>query len=201
MSLAATLEKARPALTARWVEVANTVYPFATAGFLRTKFDPFANPVGQRSRDLSEILFTAVIGKAHDGAVLRACMEEFVRVRAVQDMPVETAMQVFFAYKGIIRDYIKEHTITVDACVRKDLETMDDRCDTLALIAFGIFVHAREAFYEVRVNDLRRRNTQIMRLARRHGFAVAEDAAEDISPEAASKNASVSSQEHDFNRE
>ena len=175
MSLAAVLEKARPALASRWVDAANAAYPFATAGFLRTRLDPFANPVGQRSRDLSDILFSAVIGKAHDGKVLRACLEEFVRVRAVQDMPVETALQVMFAYKGIIREYIKEHTMELDEAKRNELEAMDDRCDTLALLSFGIFVRARETFFEAKVSDVRRRGALVMRLARRHGLAVPDE--------------------------
>lgn len=175
MSLAAVLEKARSSLASRWVDAANAAYPFATAGFLRTRLDPFANPVGQRSRDLSEILFSAVIGKAHDGTMLRSRLEEFVRVRAVQDMPVETALQVMFAYKTIIREYIKEHTMTLDEPMRKELAAMDDRCDTLALLSFGIYVRARETFFEARLNDMRRRSAQIMRLVRRHGLAVPEE--------------------------
>lgn len=181
MSLASVLEKNRTALAARWVDAANAAYPFATAGFLRTKLDPFANPVGQRSRDLAEILFTAVIGKAHDGKVLRSCLEEFVRVRAVQDMPVETALQVMFAYKGIIRGYIQEHTMTLSDAMRKELEAMDDRCDTLALLSFGIFMRAREVFFEARVSDMRRRNSQIVRLMRRHGLVVPEEFTEGAS--------------------
>lgn len=179
MSLAAVLEKARSPLAARWVEAANAVYPFAAAGFLRTVQNAFANPVGQRSRDLSEILFTAVIGKAHDGKALKNALEEFVKVRAMQDVPVETSLQVMFAYKAIIRDYVKEHTMTLDEGMRKELDAMDDRCDTLALLAFGVFARSREAFFEARINDMRRRNAQVMRLARRHGLAAPEEFTQD----------------------
>lgn len=172
MRLAALLEKSRATLAARWAEAANAVYPFATAGFLRTSADAFANPVGARSRELSEILCGAVIGLPHDGKALRAALEEFVRVRAVQDVPVETALQVMFAYKTIFRDFLKERTVTLDDVMRGELEAMDERCDTLALLAFGIYVRAREAFHSARVEDVRRRGKQVMRLARKHGLAV-----------------------------
>ena len=176
MSLAIIVEKATTTLASRWADAANAVYPFATAGFLRTSLDAFANPVGQKSRDLSEILLAAVVGKQHDGKALRAALEEFVRVRAVQDIPVETALQVMFAYKSIFREYLKEHTIPVTDDLRADLEAMDDRCDTLALLAFGIYVRAREAFHNLRINDARRRNSQIMRLAKHHGLVIPDDA-------------------------
>lgn len=175
MKLAPFLEKACPALAARWVEAANAVYPLATVGFLRTRQDPFANPVGQRSRELSEIFFAAVIGARHDGGALRTALEEFVRVRAMQDVPAETSLQVMFAYKDIIRAHIQEHTFTLDDEARKELEAMDARCDTLALLAFGGYTRAREAFHNARIADARRRHSQLVRLARRHGLMVADD--------------------------
>ena len=192
MSLAAALEKARSSLATRWVEAANAVYPFAATGFLRTRQDAFANPVGRRSQDLSEILFTAVIGKPHDGKALRSALEEFVRVRAMQDVPVEASMQVMFAYKSIIRDYLREHTITPDPAMRKELEAMDERCDTLALLAFGIFSRARETFFNARLEDMRRRHSQVARLAKRHGLIVPDlesPEPQNASPDAA-RNAS-----------
>jgi hypothetical protein len=152
--------------------MADAVYPFASAGFLRTQKDPFANPVGQRSRDVSEILFRAVAGIAHDGKQLRNALEKFVRVRAMQNVSAETSPAVMFAYKKIIRAYLKDHTIPVAEESRAKIEAMDERCDTTALLAFGIYARAREAFYNARFEDYRRRNSQVMRLAKRHGHVV-----------------------------
>ncbi|MDL2210620.1 RsbRD N-terminal domain-containing protein [Desulfovibrio sp. OttesenSCG-928-O18] len=175
MRLALVLEKARPALANRWAEAANAVYPFAATGFLRTRQDPFANPVGQRSRELAEVLLAAVLGAPHSGQALRAALEEFVRVRAMQDLPPETSLQVMFAYKDIIRDYLKEHTVSQDDALREDLRAMDERCDTLALLAFGGYSRARETFHDARIEDVRRRHSQVMRLAKRHGLIVSDD--------------------------
>lgn len=183
MRLAAVLEKARPALAARWAEAADAVYPFAAAGFLRSRRDPFANPVGQRSRELSETLLDAVIGVPHDGKALRAALEEFVRVRAMQDMPPETSLQVMFAYKDIIRVYLKEHAITPDEPMREDLRAMDERCDTLALLAFGGYTRARETFHNARIEDVRRRHSQVMRLAKRRGLIISDDGFNGLSEE------------------
>lgn len=175
MTLAAFLDKSRSALAARWAETADAVYPFAAAGFLRTSRDAFANPVGARSRELSEILCAAVIGVPHDGNLLRSALEEFVRVRAMQDAPPETALQVMFACKSIFRGFLKEHTVTLDDAMRDELQAMDERCDTLALLAFGIYARCRETFFDARLEDMRRRNIQVMRLARKHGLAVEEE--------------------------
>lgn len=174
-TLAKTLEKNIASLAAKWADMADAVYPFASAGFLRTQKDPFANPVGQRSREVSEILFRAVAGLPHDGTALKNALEEFVRVRAMQDVEAETSLAVMFACKGIIRAYLKEHTVPVTEEIRAELEAMDERCDTVALLAFGIYARSREAFYNARLADYRRRNSQVMRLAKRHGLVVADD--------------------------
>ncbi|CAK7073305.1 MAG: hypothetical protein DELT_01998 [Desulfovibrio sp.] len=176
MSLAKTLEKETASLAAKWANAADAVYPFASAGFLRTQADPFANPVGRRSREVSEILFRAVLGLPHDGKALRGALEEFVRVRAMQDVGAETSLAVMFAYKSIVRAYLAEHTVPVTENLQRELDAMDERCDTTALLAFGIYARAREAFYNARLEDYRRRNSQVMRLAKRHGLVVADDA-------------------------
>jgi hypothetical protein len=172
MSLATALEQSRTTLADRWVSAANAVYPFATAGFLRTSPNAFANPVGQRSRELADLLFRAVTGQAHDGNALRAALEEFVRVRAIQDIPAENALAVIFAYKSILRDFIRERNITLTPEDDALLLAVHERCDTLALLAFGIYTRVREVFFTARIDDMRRRNSQVMRLAKRHGLAV-----------------------------
>lgn len=167
MSLGAVLEKASPLLASRWVDAADAVYPFATIGFLRTGQDPFTNPVGQRSRVLAPLFLQAVIGAAHDAGAFATALEEFIRVRAIQDIPVPTALEVLFAYKDIIRAYLRETGVECGRAEREELEAIDRRCDALALSAFGMYTQARETFFEARLEDMRRRHSQILRLAER----------------------------------
>ncbi len=174
MSLAPVLEHFCASLAGSWVAAANAVYPFATDGFLRSSQDPFANPVGRRSAELAPLLCRAVIGLPHDDAALSAALEEFVRVRAVQDLPPETSLEALFACKGIIRSCLKDQGIELAQTDRQELEAMDTRCDSLALRAFGMYSRQREAFFEARIQDVRRRHSQILRLAERHGMAEAD---------------------------
>ena len=98
-----------------------------------------------------------------------------MRVRAVQDVPAENALRVMYAYKGIIRDHLKERAISPDDAMRMELESMDGRCDALALLAFGMYVQSREAFHTARMEDMRRRNAQMFRLVKRHGLAIPDE--------------------------
>ncbi len=172
MSLAAFLEKSRTDLVARWVGTANAVYPFAAVGFLRTRKDPFANPAGGRADHLAELLFDAVLGLKHDGAALAAALEEFVRVRAVQDMPAERSLAVIFAYTGIFRAFLTERNKTPEAQAYTELLRMETRQNAVALSAFGMYARARETLFTAQLEDTRRRHSQILRLARRRGFDV-----------------------------
>ena len=175
MSLASILENACPTLAHSWTRAANAVYPFAVTGFLLTKPDPFANPVGQRSRELAPLLLRAVGGLPHDEAALHAALEEFVRVRAMQDLPAEVTLQVLFAYKSIVREYLREYLkdqrLPAGDVLPEELEALDERSDNLALLAFGMYARQREAFFETRLHDIHRRYSQILRLAQRHGLA------------------------------
>ena len=180
MSLAAVLENACPSLARKWTARANAVYPFAATGFLLTKDDPFANPVGRRTLDLAPLLCRAVLGLAHDEAAFTAALEEFVRVRAVQDVPAESSLRAVFALKKMIRETCAESGIALTPDARDGIDAMDERCDEVALLAFSLYSRFRDAFFEARVQDVRRRHSQILRLAERRGLA---DSAPDESVE------------------
>jgi hypothetical protein len=89
----------------------------------------------------------------------------------MQDIPAEASLEVFFAWKDLIRACIKEQGLALTQADQEELGAMDKRCDSLALLAFGIYSRLREAFFEARVQDVRRRHSQILRLAERHGLA------------------------------
>ena len=171
MNIADILNNACSTLANRWIHTANAVYPFATTGFLHTQPDPFANPVGQRSRELAPLLLRAVAGLPYDETAFQTAMEEFTRVRAMQDMPANVTLQVMFAYKHIVRAYLKDQNISTGEFSPDALHALDERSDNFALLAFDIYARQREAFFEVRLHDIQRRYSQILRLAQRHGLA------------------------------
>ena len=60
----------REALTELWVNRFFATYPLDSKGFMRTKRDRFANPVGETTRMATGILLDAVIGMDADPAVV-----------------------------------------------------------------------------------------------------------------------------------
>ena len=169
MILATILEEGRAELCAQWAESADAIYPFAAAGLLRTQRDAFANPIGGRTRAVASLILTGIITSDCDDE-LRGGLEEFLRVRAVQEMTPEEALAPVFAFKELFRQYLKSENIPVTWDLRAQLTELESRIDALALLAFGIYTHCRDALHEVRLNDIRRRHSQILRYMQRHGL-------------------------------
>lgn len=153
----------REAMTARWVGMVYGTYPFDTIGFLRTRSDRFANPVGYRTEEAAKALMNAVFSERPDEEAVRAAVDELIRVRAVQDFPPETAVGVFFAIKEIVRDTLSRAENAAEALPA--LAALESRVDAVALLAFGAYARCRETVHQMKVDEFKRQYSQILRLA------------------------------------
>ncbi len=153
----------KEAMIARWMEIVRGTYPFDTIGFLRTRKDRFANPVGYRTEEAAKALMEVVFTEFPDEEALSAAVDEIIRVRAVQDFSPETAVGVIFAIKDIVRDVLSrsgDMALTLPA-----LLALESRIDAVALMAFGAYARCRETLHNLRVEEFKRQHSQILRLA------------------------------------
>ena len=183
MSLAEHLHKGRTALLSQWVQGAESVYAFDTAGFLRSKQDSVANPVGLRTREAAEALFAAMLEPEPDMEALTPPLAEFLRVRAIQDLPPEKTLAAFFSFKHLIRAYLAQESVFVDFALREELTHLEARIDELALLAFSIYSRCREELFHLRLQDMRRRSDVFVRLAQKRDPAL-QDTGHDALPDA-----------------
>ncbi|MDL2316352.1 RsbRD N-terminal domain-containing protein [Desulfovibrio sp. OttesenSCG-928-A18] len=154
----------REAMSARWIEVVHGTYPFDTIGFLRTKKDQFANPVGYRTEEAAKALMDVVFSERPDQEALATAVEEIVRVRAIQDFSPEIAVGVFFALKDIVRKVLQETGEGQEEYLPA-LLALESRVDALVLMAFGVYARCREKLHQLRVDEFKRQYSQILRLA------------------------------------
>jgi hypothetical protein len=148
----------------RWVDVVHGTYPFATVGFLRTVGDRFANPVGFRTKEAAHALMETIFAETPDEEGIKKAVDEIIHVRAIQDFSPETAVGIFFAMKDIVRDVLRS---LEDARVElmPALWVLESRIDAVALLAFGAYARSREALHQLRVEETKRRYSQVLRLA------------------------------------
>ncbi len=153
----------RDAMAARWIEIVHGTYPFETIGFLRTRKDRFANPVGYRTEEAARALMEVLFSEQPDEDALRNAVDEIIRVRAVQDFSPETAVGVMFALKDIVRQAVEESGQMAE--VMPALLQLESRIDAVALMAFGAYARFRETLHMMKVDEFKRLNSQILRLA------------------------------------
>lgn len=159
----------RDAMAARWIEIVHGTYPFDTIGFLRTRKDRFANPVGYRTEEAAKALMDVLFADQPDEASLQKAVDEIIRVRAVQDFAPETAVGVFFALKDIVRQVVEESNQLAE--VTPALLKLESRIDAVVLMAFGAYARFRETLHLMKVDEFKRLNSQILRLAEKKGSA------------------------------
>lgn len=173
-ALLAALGPHKEEMSARWIEIVHGTYPFDTIGFLRTKKDRFANPVGYRTEEAARAIIEALFTEKPDEETLGAAVEEIIRVRAIQDFPPETAVGVIFALKDIVREVLRRSASMAETLPA--LLALESRIDAIALMAFGSYARCRETVHRLKVDEFKRQHSQILRLAERKAARQSDEA-------------------------
>ncbi len=168
MSVKELLAEHRTRIAEKWIEAVNGTYPFGTIGFLRTQSNPFVNPVGQRNREAAQAMLQSLIDEEPDQEALTAALEEFVKVRAVQSFSPEQAVGIVYALKPIVYEILGAR-LEEEAKTKglDDIKWFERHVDALALTAFGIYSRCRDTMAEMRIDEFKRRHSQIIRQAER----------------------------------
>ncbi len=162
MSLKNILSDKKSELLASWFDRILDTYPAETAKFLRNQKDRFANPVGQTIREGIEDIFRELL---QDGDIEKvSCyLDNVIRVRAVQEFTASQAVAFVFFLKSVIRDGIKDIPLTDE--LFHELMTLEAQIDSLALIAFDIFMQCREKLYDIKANEMKNMTYRLLQRA------------------------------------
>jgi hypothetical protein len=158
MSVMAQWVSQKEAIVGKWLTRVIDTYPPETARFLRGQKDPFANPVGQATRQGLDTL-VGLLTADPDDAAARAALDPIIRIRAIQAFSPAQAVGFVFELKTILRDQLGAAPAT-----SQELARLDGRIDQLALIAFDLFMQCREKIYELKANEMK--NTTYKAFAR-----------------------------------
>ena len=148
-----------------WTEAVYSTYPFETTGFLRTKRDPFGNPVAHMTREAAGTLYDAVAGEEVEIDTVKAALERFVKLRAVQTFTPSQGLGVFYRMKPLLRERILP-ALAAQAELDAYL-TAESRLDSQATPASDIYTAARETLAESRIKEIRNQHAQLARWAQR----------------------------------
>ncbi|MCF6289844.1 MAG: RsbRD N-terminal domain-containing protein [Desulfobacterales bacterium] len=153
MSLDTLLDEKRADLGAKWIKLVLATY--GAPEFLNSQQNRFANPIGYTvTAGIGKILQVLVSGS--DLATAAAPLEEIIKIRAVQDFSPSDAVSFVFGLKQIVRHELRKELR--DATVPADLAGFEARVDSLALMAFDLYMASRERLFQVRLNELKSGN-------------------------------------------
>jgi hypothetical protein len=150
MSLLKQLTQKKKVVVDKWFEAIVQSYPADAARFFRNTDNPFANPVGQTTRQTLDALFEILL-KAPDRVEAENALTPLIRIRAVQAFTPAQALHFIFDLKTIV------HTVAREEDLRDDMVEFERRIDELGLLAFNIYMQCREKIYELKANEVRSR--------------------------------------------
>ena len=168
MDIAELCSNRREELAENWVSLFFASYPLDSSGFMRTRRDRFANPVGETTRISAGILLDAVIGMEADPATVKQALHDLIWIRAVQDMPPSKAVGALYLLKDLLRGEILPECLKPEngPQVLNEYLAMESRIDTLGLMALDMYSEARERVFRIRVEEVKRSQSQVIRLAK-----------------------------------
>lgn len=151
MELKSLLENKKPSIVKKWFELVIDTYAPDAALFFKNQRDDFLNPVGGTTRNILETLFEALLENV-DTESIAVTLEPLIKIRAVQKFSPSQAVGFLFALKALIRKELKKELIKINS---EELDLVDTRIDSLALIGFDVFVQCREKIYDLRTQTER----------------------------------------------
>ncbi|MBW2602775.1 MAG: RsbRD N-terminal domain-containing protein [Deltaproteobacteria bacterium] len=154
MRLNQLLTQRKTAIVKKWFTATIETYPSDTAKFLKSRKDPFANPVGRTIHQGLEALFNELL-KETDHNVILSFLDPIIRIRAIQNFSPSQAISFIFFLKDVIRDNIKKEDFQAQLFSEQLL--FESKIDELGLIAFNVYMQCREKIYELKANEMKDR--------------------------------------------
>ena len=160
MQIATLLSQKKAAILGRWLAMIYESYPPETAIFLRKEKNRFDNPAGYRISEGLEGLFGALLEEMERDQVL-TCLDEIIRIRALQNFTPSQALAFIFLLKTVIREELAEEIRKENLAA--EILDLESRIDGLALLGFDVYTQRREKIYEIKADEAKRRVSGLMR--------------------------------------
>jgi hypothetical protein len=142
-----------------WFKSVIDSYPGETKKYFIKKDKQFANPVGHTIFHNMEIIFGEIL-KSKSDAEFDKPLDEILKIRNVQDCSASEAVQFIFDLKAIVRKELKAGQFDKKALLA--IRDFEDGLDQLSCKAFDIYMKAKELLYDIRANEIRKRNSRMV---------------------------------------
>lgn len=153
MKLKDRLSERKEFILEKWFERIINAYPADTARFLKDQKDRFANPVGATITRGLEGILEEILKDEQEQDRAAEFIDNIIRIRAVQNFSPSQAVSFVFLLKTIIRDELSGDILR--RYHAEEVLALESQIDSLALVAFDIYMSCREKIYEIKSNEAR----------------------------------------------
>jgi len=154
----------KAAILERWYHLILETYPAHTSRFLKGEKDRFVNPVGHTISRETEALYDELL-RGMDVDKLSTSLENIIRIRSVQDFSPSEGIAFVLLLKRIIREKLEGRI--VDKGIFGEWAILESKIDTMALLAFDIYMKCREKIYEIKLHEVKGERERLFRLLER----------------------------------
>ena len=143
----------RSSILNNWIQSIVDSYPLETSKFLRSQKDRFSNPVGFAISNTAENIFDEIIKNDTDFEKIKLLLGDIIKIRAVQNFSPSSAVGFIFSLKKVVRDELE-----AELSEKKNIDEFSNlelAIDRVALIAFDLYMEAREKVFKIRVNEIK----------------------------------------------
>jgi len=163
MNFEELLAKNKTAVIDKWFGVVIDSYPSDTARFIKSQKDPFSNPVGGTTLKGLTGLMDELLGEMNPDTI-NSFLDPIIRIRAVQSFTPSQATSFIFSLKKIIRDSIINKK-SDDYQISTELSQFEQKIDSIALMAFDIYMKCREKIFQLKANEEKNRTYKVFERA------------------------------------
>ena len=153
-SLIKIIEQKKASIVKKWFDLTAQTYAPDTAEFLKSKTDPFANPVGGSILSSLNVLLDQLIHDM-DPQTINSFLDPIIRIRAVQNFTPSQATAFILGLKKVLRENFANELR--DSRYAEELLVFESNIDQLSLMAFDIYMQCREKIYQISANETRNR--------------------------------------------
>ena len=148
------IEQKKTSVVKKWFDLTAQTYAPDTAQFLKTKTDPFANPVGGSILSSLNALLDQLIHDM-DPRIINSYLDPIIRIRAVQNFTPSQATAFILSLKKVLRANLAKELR--DIRNTEELFEFESKIDQLSLMAFDIYMQCREKIYQISANESKNR--------------------------------------------
>ncbi len=162
MALEHFLFENKSAILKKWADTLFHTYPGDAIGFFEREKDRFANPVGYTLSKELENLYNLLIQEEFFPEKIKICLDNIIRIRAVQDFMPSQAVGFVLEFKDIVRRELEKVGASSYA---EALAAFEKKIDKVALMAFDIYSLCKQKIYDIRVGEVKRQVSRLLERA------------------------------------